>query len=261
MVSAKAVGSTTITVKANDGSGVKATCNVSVKSSVPDKSPSGAKAVDLGLSIKWANMNVGATEVTGYGDYFAWGETTPKATYTKENYKYYTTTSYVDSDGFSVTKSGYIKYISKNNSSKYGWDGFYDNKEVLDKEDDAAYIIWGGNWRMPTREELNELISKCTWNWTTYNGVNGYKVTGPNGNYIFFPATGYRYGSVLGFYSDGLGYGSILDNAGSSGLYWSSSLCSSDPYYACNLGSNSSYVTLSDYGDRLDGRSVRPVCP
>ena len=153
----------------------------------------GHEYVDLGLpsGLKWATCNVGATTPEEYGDYFAWGEVKPKTTYNLDTYKYY--------DG-----SNFTKYTGS-------------DKTVLDPEDDAATANWGGAWRMPTKAEQDELRTKCKWDWTTQNGVNGYKVTGPNGNSIFLPAAGW------------MDEGTLYD-AGSFGFCWSSSLYSGDPY-------------------------------
>ncbi len=187
--------------------------------------------VDLGLSVKWATCNVGATTPEEYGDYFAWGEVEPKEYYDWSTYKYGT-------DYNQLTK-----YCTK---SSYGKDGFTDNKTVLDPEDDAATANWGGAWRMPTKAEQDELRNNCTWTWTTQNGVNGYKVTGPNGNSIFLPAAGYVY------------EGTFLI-AGSLGDYWSSSLNTGTPDYAYYVDFGSVYVGW-DRDDRYNGLSVRPVC-
>ena len=189
--------------------------------------------VDLGLpsGLKWATCNVGATTPEEYGDYFAWGETEPKEYYDWSTYKYGTNYDQL------------TKYCTQ---SSYGNNGFTDNKTVLDPEDDAAAVNWGGAWRMPTKAEQDELRNNCTWDWTTQNGVNGYKVTGPNGNSIFLPAAGY----VL--------EGTLVD-AGSYGYYWSSSLYTGNPLYAYYVYFNSGYVDW--YGsDRYNGQSVRPVC-
>ena len=193
----------------------------------------GHEYVDLGLpsGLKWATCNVGAEKPEEYGDYFAWGEVEPKNDYSRSIYKYGTNDDQL------------AKYCNK---SSYGKDGFTDNKTVLDPEDDAASVNWGGNWRMPTDEEFTELREQCTWTWTTQNGVNGYKVVGKNGNFIFLPAAGYVYYSSLGV-------------AGSYGLYWSSSLNTSNPYYAYSVRFYSSYVSRN-YGNRYYGQSVRPVC-
>ena len=189
-------------------------------------------AVDLGLSVKWATCNVGATKPEDYGDYFAWGETTPKKQYDWTTYKY--------CKGTNKTMTKYC------NNSSYGNNGFTDNKTVLDPEDDAATVNWGGSWRMPTDAEMTELREKCTWTWTTQNGVNGYKVVGPNGNSIFLPAAGY-----MGI--------SSLNDAGSGGYYWSSSLYTSYPSGAYGVGFSSSRVIRFDI-NRCLGQSVRPVC-
>jgi hypothetical protein len=188
--------------------------------------------VDLGLSVKWATCNVGAEKPEDYGDYFAWGETTPK-----ENYDW---TTYLHCKGTDKTM---IKYC---NNSSYGYNGFTDNKTVLDPEDDAATVNWGGAWRMPTDAEFTELREQCKWTWTTQNGVNGYQVVGPNGNSIFLPAAGYMNGTSLYY-------------VGSSGYYWSSSLYTSNPSYAYYVLFGSSGVFRGDYSRDL-GRSVRPVC-
>ena len=121
----------------------------------------GHYAVDLGLSVKWATCNVGATSPEGYGDYFAWGETSPKTSYTEDNSKTY---------GKSMGDIG--------GDSRY----------------DAATANWGSGWRLPTKSECYELIDNCTWTWTKLNGVDGYKVKSKkNGNSIFLPAAGYYY--------------------------------------------------------------------
>ena len=191
------------------------------------------EAVDLGLSVKWANMNVGAISPEDYGDYFAWGETTTKETYNWSTYKW--------------CNGNYDTQTKYNNNSNYGT---VDNKTTLDLSDDAARANWGGSWRMPTDAEMTELLTNCTWTWTTQNGVNGYKVTskksGYTSNSIFLPAAGYRGNSSLG-------------NAGSYGNYWSSSLNTDNPDYACGLYFYSGSVYRSSYR-RSYGRSVRPVC-
>lgn len=194
----------------------------------------GHEYVDLGLpsGLKWATCNVGATTPEEYGDYFAWGEVEPKETYSWSTYKY------CNGSYYSMTK-----YCNK---SSYGKDGFTDNKTVLDPEDDAATANWGGAWRMPTKAEQDELRENCTWTWTIQNGVKGYKVVGPNGNSIFFPAAGSMFEGTLG-------------NAGSYGYYWSSSLYSDYPSDAYDVSFYSDRVYWGSYG-RLYGRSVRPVC-
>ena len=120
-----------------------------------------------------------------------------------------------------------------------------DNKTVLDPEDDAAHVNWGDSWRMPTLDEWEELFNNCTWTWTTQYGVNGRKVTGPNGKSIFLPAAGYRYDTYL-------------FDAGSLGWYWSSSLYTDRPLDAWYVNFISVIVGKS-YSYRYSGFSVRPV--
>ena len=133
-----------------------------------------------------------------------------------------------------------------NTNSSYGT---IDNITQLDLSDDAARANWGGSWRMPTDAELTELREQCTWTWTSQNGVNGYKVTSKsNGNSIFLPAAGFRNDSSL-------------YNAGSCGDYWSSSLSTDYPSDAWHVHFNSGIVDRGNYRYRLNGHSVRPVCP
>ena len=202
----------------------------SITFSLPESAEKAYKYVDLGLpsGTLWADRNVGADSPEDYGDYFAWGETEPKSTYNWSTYKW--------CQGSNDTMT---KYCTKSNY------GTVDNKAVLDLEDDAAYVNMGKDWRMPTETQMSELKSKCTWTWTTQNGTKGYKVTGPNGNSIFLPATGYRNGSILG-------------NAGSVGYYWSASLNESYPYNAWYLYFLSGYHG-ADYSARYYGHPVRAV--
>ena len=209
----------------------KITEDVEYKANFKDKC-NGHAYVDLGLSVKWATCNVGATTPEGYGDYFAWGETTPKTTYDWSTYKY--------CNGTNDSMTKYCIY------SDYGT---VDNKTTLELSDDAARVNWGGSWRMPTRAEQDELRNNCTWTWTTQNGVNGYEVTSKkNGNSIFLPAAGYRGSSILIF-------------AGRFGFYWSSSLSTSIGNYAYFLYFDSSGVYWNSSVYRYHGQSVRPVCP
>ena len=165
--------------------------------------------VDLGLSVKWATCNVGATSPEGYGNYYAWGETTTKAEY------------------FAYNCSTFGKEISDiSGDAKY----------------DAATVNWGGDWRIPTRYEMKELIDNCVWERYVENGVNGYKVTSKvNGNSIFLPEAGQRVGSIR---YDG-------------GFYWTStpSSVSTDAYYL-EFDSYSHFI-YDDYRDY--GQNVRPV--
>ena len=178
------------------------------------------EAVDLGLSVKWATCNVGANTPEAYGNYYAWGETTTKSNYLWNTYKY--------GDGTT---------FSKYNAT--------DGKTTLETVDDIAAVNWGGKWRMPTDAEWIELCEKCTWTWTTQNGVNGYKVKATNGNTIFLPVAGYRFREYT------LG-------ADNTGHYWSSSLNTDTPKaHQVYFDSHNVYRFNSD---RYIGLAVRPVC-
>ena len=132
------------------------------------------EAIDLGLSVRWAPFNVGATSPEAYGDYFAWGETKPKALYKPDTYRWF-------------QKSTGVMDIGK---------------QISGTKLDAARVIWRGAWRLPTREECTELRDKCKWTLTTRNGVKGMLVTGPNGNSIFLPSGGYRQGDYTTILAD-----------------------------------------------------------
>ncbi len=143
--------------------------------------------VDLGLSVKWATRNLGAEDKNAslIGDYYAWGETQAKSEYTPENYKYYKKGSW---------RYGLTKYCSDPHG---GYNDFVDNKMTLDTDDDAARAVRGKEWRMPTPDEIEELVKNCTWSYTyDYKGYVGYKVTGKTGYSIFHPTTGYKAGNV-----------------------------------------------------------------
>lgn len=179
------------------------------------------EAVDLGLSVKWASCNVGAESPEDYGGYYAWGETEEK-------------NDYSSSITFGLSTS---ELRSK---------GIIDTGGNLTAAYDAATDNWGSSWRMPTCEEIEELVDKCTWQWTSVNGVNGQKVTGPNGNSIFLPAAGSRDGTEV--YS-----------RGSDGIYWSGTLYEDFSYYAYSLLFDSGYGGWSDWIGRTFGHTVRPV--
>ena len=139
--------------------------------------------VDLGLSVLWADCNVGAENPWERGARIAWGETTAKTYYSLYNYKH--AKAFVDARKWKFSK--YTLNVNLDNNS------YIDNKTSLDIEDDAAHVNWGGNWRMPTKEECMELFEKCEWKETTLNGVKGYRVTskvrGYTSNSIFLPCT------------------------------------------------------------------------
>ena len=187
------------------------------------------EAVDLGLSVKWANMNVGATKDSGFGSYFAWGEVKPK--------KYYSWGTYTWSKGDS---NFLLKY------------SVADRKIQLAPSEDAARANWGGEWRMPTIAECEELAdpAKCDWEWTTKDGVNGYKITGKKtGKSIFLPITSFR------FY-DGVQFRAI------KGIYWTSTLYQGNPTKAYCLEFDFSDIDVT-FGNlssnRFSGRCIRAV--
>lgn len=183
--------------------------------------PATPSYVDLGLSVKWATCNLGATKPEDYGNYYAWGETLPKDSYSWGNYKY-----------------GVRYSFSKYNET--------DGKRILDADDDAATVNLGRPWRTPTLTEVQELVQKCTWKWTTVNNINGFRVIGLNGNAIFLPTAGCEgdYGYTEGKY----------------GIYMSSSK---------ERDFHEEYRSLSFFSDsyswgnleRYKGATIRPVRP
>ena len=189
--------------------------------------------IDLGLpsGLLWATCNVGADTPEGYGDYFAWGETQPKDVYNWSTYQYCMGSYY--------TLTKYCTYPD------YGYNGFTDNLTILLPEDDAATANWGNGWRMPTKEEWQELYQNTIVTWTQQNGVNGWLLTAPNGNSLFLPAAGSRWGDEL-------------NGVGSGGIYWSSSLYTGIPCYAWDLAFESYGFSMS-FSDRDPGQSVRAV--
>ena len=179
----------------------------------PTGNHNGYEWVDLGLpsGLKWATCNVGASNPGDYGNYYAWGETSTKRSYTGAN----CSTLYQNIGDIAGTRR------------------------------DAARANWGGSWRMPTSKEFGELIKECDWTWTSIDGHDGYRVTGPNGNSIFLPAAGYR--SASSSY-----------HVGSRGHYWSSAPyeCLTQCAYGLNFRSGSHYT---HWYDRFVEKSVRPV--
>jgi len=192
----------------------------------------GHEYVDLGLpsGLLWATCNVGADNPEDYGNYYAWGEITTKSTYNWSTYQWCNGSEYT-----------LTKYCTDSNY------GIVDDKTVLESDDDVAHVNWGGNWRMPTKEEFLELKNNCTWTQMVQGGNNIYKVTGPNGNSIYLPTAGFYPGSNVEVY----------------GRYWSSSLNAITPYLAWVLffNYNDNYIGVGDGHVRNNGLSVRPVCP
>ncbi|MBQ7940778.1 MAG: hypothetical protein IJ328_00005, partial [Muribaculaceae bacterium] len=189
--------------------------------------------IDLGLSVKWASWNVGASSPEEYGGYYAWGETEEKSNYYATTYKYWQedTTDFVEG---------------------WNYDEFINiGSDISGTQYDVATVKWGNGWRMPTKEEIQELADNCQWEEYVYNYVEGYKVTGPNGNTIFLPNVGYREGNYFYEYGD-------------YGYYWSSTLGIGDDKYkgydawVLPLG-NSPFNPESACKIRYIGCSVRPV--
>ena len=181
----------------------------------PDPTVSAGQVVDLGLSVYWASCNLGAEKPEEYGEYYAWGETKPKNSYKKDNYSYY-----------NVSTAQYTDIGSEISGTQY----------------DAATVNLGSDWRMPTKDEMQEMVDKCSWEWTQINGVNGYKITGPNGNSIFLPAAG-RYFS----YNNGL----------NENLNYVTSTSGSEAYCSNLVKYDSNAVIISS--NKWPGCSIRPV--
>ncbi|MDD5821476.1 MAG: hypothetical protein PUD23_05425, partial [Prevotella sp.] len=187
-------------------------------------------AVDLGLSVKWASCNLGASKPEEYGKYYAWAGTTGYAS--------------SESHDFSWANTPYC-----NDGNYNSWSKYTSGNATLESFDDAATVNLGGSWRMPTHAEWQELYNNCTWTWTTLNGVYGYEVSSKkNNNSIFLPAAGYRVGTSS-------------FNVGSDGNYWSSQVFSSYVYYAWGMGFYSGRRYPDGGNGRYVGFSVRPVCP
>ena len=181
--------------------------NISVEEQNPE-------AIDLGLSVKWSSLNIGASSPTEYGGLYGWGDIT----------------------GINHSENN-DEYPSANPPSS-----------ICGTEYDIATKEWGNNWRMPSQAEMEELAEKCTWVWTTVNGVNGMTVTGPNGNSIFLPAAASRTGET------------VSNQVGQRGCYWSGTLWTDNKF--------ASYLYFYDNADRVQparsnrryiGMSVRPV--
>lgn len=186
-----------------------------------------AEAVDLGLpsGVKWASCNVGARSPEDYGGYYAWGETEEKDCYSFDSYLYY---NHVTDNWFDPQNWIYIGYNIS--GTKY----------------DAAHVKWGDKWRMPTFEEIKELISNCYVKEITYNGVNGLELTGPNGKKIFLPAGGFRENY------------DIID-LNIKGIYYSGSVDSNNNTFGSTLSFEVEYNGYSFGGSRAAGINIRPV--
>lgn len=178
-------------------------------------------AVNLGLPslTKWASCNVDASCPEDYGGYYSWGETQEKKLYERRTFSLY-----------DISKKTFITL----------------DESICGTEHDVARHLWGDRWQMPTLGQFKELVEYCSYEWTILNGVIGGKFTGPNGNSIFLPAAGRRYGP--GLYYDGL-----------VGLYWSGEMCPGFNDGAYGLDFNEIEAGTHNYCDNYLGHPIRPV--
>lgn len=196
-----------------------------------DKGNGKIKAVDLGLSVKWGDRNMGANAPEVFGDFYAWGEIETRSDYSLYNYKYNASEYY----------ESMTKYCS------FPEFGEVDYKTSLDSEDDVAQVKLGKGWRMPTFAEIDELYNECTWEDVTLNGVACIKLTGPNGNSIHLPKTGYI---------NALSSNADYVEAGERGFYWCSDLeADRNIVYCIYVSHDFGYCPMG----RAYGLHVRPV--
>ena len=233
MVKAISIGKAMVTAASEDG-GKTATCEVFVTLPAPP-------AVDMGLSVKWASCNIGASKPEEYGGYYQWAglqDVTGTGIYLYwDNCPYHTG---------STSSTGWTKYITSEFPSYWSGPGNPDDKIVLDPEDDVAHVTFGGKWRMPTAEEWLELDDNCSRQWTTLNGVTGEKmISKKNGNSIFLPAAGFtRFDQEC--------------DVGSQSTCWSSTLYLNSPYNAVNHSRKQNLLSISSR-NRYYAQPVRPV--
>lgn len=209
-----------ITIKQVDGS-LSGTVKISQEAATTPE------IIDLGLSVKWASVNIGALTPVEVGNYYAWGELAPKDDYSWDNYRWHN-----------------AEQVTKYNNSNSSF-GPIDNKTELDLEDDIAHVSLGEKWRIPKAAEWQELLDNCTWTWSTNNGTTGVLIKSKiNGNSIFLPAAGYVHSTEF-------------NKVGSSGFYRSASLWDPLSVYGVAFTEDSHY--LSDGFNRYVGFSIRPV--
>ncbi|MBP5394274.1 MAG: hypothetical protein J6Y59_10735 [Bacteroidaceae bacterium] len=187
--------------------------------------------VDLGLpsGTLWSPVNLGAETEEEYGEYFAWAEPQTKELFTTNNYAYY-----VDGNTWNVIDIGTTDIA--------GMEAY-----------DAATAQWGNGWQMPTLEQFNELMEKCTVEWETVNEMNGRRFTGPNGNSIFIPAAGRHYQKTMDEESS-----KLLDNGNTYGYYWSSTRYEYNNRNAETFYFGSGMMKMNYFG-REGGHTIRPV--
>lgn len=212
------------------------------------------EAIDLGLSVKWASFNLGASKPEEFGDYFAWGEVLPyyepgyaqadSVVWRKHMSDGYYWSSYKWCNNWNVSPEKLTKYNTLPSN------GIVDNKTVLDLEDDAAYVNLGEHWRIPTKQQWLELILYCTYTSDCVNGVNGYRFTSKKDGYtdksIFFPLAGNRSGKRLYHIHDTYVY------------YGASAINEKFPGHAWRCLMNSMEASVGDH-TRTIGIPIRPV--
>lgn len=240
--------------------GLFATCMVSCKSSDEPQPKDTHEAVDMGLpsGTKWAAMNIGAYKVSEVGLYFAWGETVGYGSSPADGRAFYLSDYKWNTPGYKMWY-GFNKYqIADGVDGQNGNDAscWYDekgqfvgdNKTQLEDADDAAIVLWGNGWRMPTNDDVVELCANCTSAWETLDGVKGMRMTSKlNGNSIFLPAGGDRGNSDIHW-------------VGEEGYYWSSTLEKQSTGFADMLYFTTESLPYAHYARRFGGRNIRPVC-
>ena len=198
------------------------------------------EAIDLGLSVKWASFNVGATSPEGFGNYYSWGIAATVASNSADNYLY----AKLAPDGTPML----WKYC---NDTDFGANGFSDKRTTIEATDDAATANLGAKWRTPNLDEWKELAdtANCIWEWTQVNGVSGCKVTSKKAGFtdksIFIPAAGFRNNKKV-------------EGDGGTGSYWTASLYEPLPTMAWNVRFTGDEPEI-DSGDRYFGNAIRPV--
>ncbi len=187
-----------------------------------DQSLNNHEFVDLGLTsgLLWATCNIGATKPEEYGNFYAWGETESKNSFSWSNY------AHCEGTQESCYKLG---------------------DDISETEYDVAHVKWGGAWRLPSNNDFKELYKECTWKWETINGVSGFSIVGPSGGSIFIPAAGWQKGN------------SEPSDVGSHGYYWSSNQKRIGYDWAYTLTFGSSSVGTNNLSPCAYGQSVRPV--
>lgn len=211
---------------------------VDFNGSPEDKAPDAVEAVDLGLpsGLLWASMNIGAEQISDLGLYFAWGETVGYPSDGSHSFEW---------GNYSLCDGDYDCMTRYCVDSTYGT---VDNIITLQPADDAATVNWGSRWRMPTKEEMQELIDNCDSQWVRVNGTTFGRqfLSRVNDNYIFIPAAGYMWENYL--------YGDV-----DGGQVWSSTLYEGETFSAYHLGVGPQGQGVYELY-RFVGLPVRPVC-